>query len=140
MATVNIDHGSYQINMLKLQLQQIQNQIGQLKIHLQTLQQLEETEEITHTTVNIENTIDDLNKQKLNIENEIQQEFEITNIFQNKIQLPECSGEDKVINWKTIYNCIPQKIDGSSREEFSCIWKIIKNLFVPNSVAVGGGN
>ena len=38
MAAVNIDHGSYQINMLKLQLQQIQNQIGQLKILLQTLQ------------------------------------------------------------------------------------------------------
>ena len=37
MAAANIDHGSYQINMLKLQLQQIQNQIGQLKIHLQTL-------------------------------------------------------------------------------------------------------
>ena len=126
---IKMDHSTNQTNILRLQMQQIANQILQLQLHLTTLTQLDSDsdEVITHTT-SIQRELDSLTKQKNAIEQEINQSVEISNVFTNKIDIPEFSNADKQLNWKMIYNAIPQKIDGANKQEFKSAWQIIRNI------------
>ena len=123
-----LSHSNNQINMLKIQLQQINNQIQQLQLHRATFNQLDETDEVLDNITNIDQNIDELRLQKQNIQEEIDQSLEISKIFQNRLPLPQCSNEDKTIPWKIVYNALPTKTDGSDREEFAHTWKIVKSL------------
>ena len=124
-----MDHSTNQPNILKLQLQQINNQITQLRLHLTTLTQLDnDSDEVITSIENIEDNINTLTQQKKYIEQEVNQSLEIANVFTNKIDIPELSKEDKQLNWKMIYDSLPQKIDGTNKQEFKAAWQMIKNI------------
>ena len=60
-----MDHSTNQPNILKLQLQQINNQITQLRLHLTTLTQLDnDSDEVITSIENIEDNINTLTQQK----------------------------------------------------------------------------
>ena len=60
-----MDHSTNQPNILKLQLQQINNQITQLRLHLTTLTQLDnDSDEVITSIENVEDNINTLTQQK----------------------------------------------------------------------------
>ena len=122
-----MDHSTSQLNLLKLQHQQISNQIIQLELHLSTLSQIDnDSEEVLNNISNIEESIHKLKQQKIAIEGELKQSTEISNVFTNKIEIPDLNNEENTINWKIVFNAFPNKVDGSNKQEFKAAWQIIK--------------
>ena len=88
MERSNTDLGNNQLNYLKLNQKQIENQIKQLELHLTTLNELSDSEQIQDKIVTIEDEIDDLQKEKERITKDIENATQISNIFQNKFDIP----------------------------------------------------
>ena len=132
MERSNTDLGNNQLNYLKLNQKQIENQIKQLEIHLTTLNELSDSEQIQDKIVTIEDEIDDLQKEKERITKDIENATQISNIFQNKFDIPTFGKTDQVIDWASVCGTINQKVDGHDPNEFSNTWKIVKSLAEAN--------
>ena len=119
MERSNTDLGNNQLNYLKLNQKQIENQIKQLELHLTTLNELSDSEQIQDKIVTIEDEIDDLQKEKDKITKDIENATQISNIFQNKFEIPKFGNVDQVIDWASVCSTINQKVDGHDQNEFS---------------------
>ena len=115
-------------SILLLELKQIENDIKQLNIHLTTLQAVDESEDVNERISEITSDLDILIDDKQRIEDEIKQTSEISSLFRNKIDLPECSDTDQAIKWKTVYTLLPNKVDGTNRQEFANSWNVLETL------------
>ena len=61
----NMDHSTSQLNLLKLQHQQISNQVTQLELHLSTISQIDnDSDEVLNNISNIEESINTLKSKK----------------------------------------------------------------------------
>ena len=74
-----------------IKLQQTKNNIIQLQIYLISLQAVAENDEIANKIIDIENDIENLKQEERNLETKITESTEVTNIFQNRIEIPTCS-------------------------------------------------
>ena len=120
-------------HFLQLRLSQVKDNIQNLEIHQLTLASLEQTNNIAAKLEGIQDELVKLQQEKANLEEDVGTSNQVSNIFNNKIDIPDCAQQNPTdIQWKQIWNSIPNKVDGSNREEFDSNWKIIKSLCESN--------
>lgn len=111
-------------DLIGIKLQQVDKDIKQLTCQLTILGQLEDEE----TENQVQAEIDILNNVKTELERQLQNIQDLKDSFRNNFDIPKLGEVDQKIEWNSMFQILPPKVDGLNPNEFANTWSTIKTI------------